>query len=128
MSSEAIQALVTAYFNNMQAMDSTAWAENFTEDALIYDPVGNLPNKARENAQKFFGILAMAFAKLELALDHIFVSGNGAAVKWTMRGWGKNGKQGVAEGISVFEIHESGKIQQVSSYWDDAAMMAQIRD
>ncbi len=70
----------------------------------------------------------MAFAKLELSLDNIFTSGNGAAVKWTMRGWGKNSRQGIAEGISIFEIHESGKIQQVSSYWDDAAMMAQIRD
>jgi hypothetical protein len=43
-------------------------------------------------------------------------------------GWGKNGKQGIAEGISTFELDESGKIQQVSSYWDDAAMMRQIRD
>jgi ketosteroid isomerase-like protein len=126
--SENIKEVVTAYFGNMQAMNSTAWAENFTEDAIVYDPVDKPPNKARENAPKFFGILTMAFAKLELSLDNIFISGNGAAVKWTMRGWGKNGKQGITEGISIFEIHESGKIQQVSSYWDDAAMMNQIRD
>lgn len=127
MSPETIQALVSAYFKSLQAMDAKAWVENFTEDAVIYDPVGNPPNKARENAQKFFGILSMAFDKLELTPDQVFVAGNGAAVKWTMRGWGKSGKQGIAEGISVFEVHESGKIQQVSSYWDDAAMMAQIR-
>lgn len=127
MPPETIQALVYAYFKSLQAMDAKAWVENFTEDAVIYDPVGNPPNKARENAQKFFGILSMAFDKLELTPDHVFVAGNGAAVKWTMRGWGKSGKQGIAEGISVFDVHESGKIQQVSSYWDDAAMMAQIR-
>lgn len=127
MSPETVQSLVDAYFANLQAMNMQGWVENFTEDALIYDPVGNPPNKARENAEKFFGLLNMAFEKLQLSQDHVFISGNGAAVKWTMQGWGKNGRQGTAEGISVFEIHESGKIQQVSSYWDDAAMMAQIR-
>lgn len=127
MSPETIQALVNAYFDSLQTMNSEAWVENFTEDAVIYDPVGNPPNKARETAQKFFGLLSMVFEKLQLTQDSVFVAGNGAAVKWTMQGWGKNGKQGIAEGISVFEMHESGKIQQVSSYWDDAAMMAQIR-
>jgi len=34
----------------------------------------------------------------------------------------------MAEGISVFETNENGKIKQVSSYWDDDAMMAQIKD
>ncbi|KAM3102291.1 nuclear transport factor 2 family protein [Phormidesmis sp. 146-12] len=127
MSPELIQNLVTSYFSSLQSMDIAGWSENFTEDAVIYDPVGNPPSKARENAQAFFGLLSMAFEKLELSQDHIFIAGNGAAVKWTMRGLGKSGKQGIAEGISVFEMHESGKIQQVSSYWDDAAMMAQIR-
>ena len=127
MSPELIQNLVTSYFSSLQSMDAAGWLENFTEDAIIYDPVGNPPSKARENAQAFFGLLSMAFEKLELSQDHIFIAGNGAAVKWTMRGLGKSGKQGVGEGISVFEVHESGKIQQVSSYWDDAAMMAQIR-
>jgi len=32
-----------------------------------------------------------------------------------MQGWGKNGKQGMTEGIRVFERYASGKIQQVSS-------------
>jgi ketosteroid isomerase-like protein len=127
MSPELIQKLVTSYFSSLQMMDVTRWVENFTEDAVIYDPVGKPPSKARENAQAFFGLLSMAFEKLELSQDNVFIAGTGAAVKWTMRGSGKSGKQGIAEGISVFEIHESGKIQQVSSYWDDAAMMAQIK-
>ncbi|AFZ33386.1 ketosteroid isomerase (plasmid) [Gloeocapsa sp. PCC 7428] len=127
MSPELIQKLVKSYFSSLQMMDAAGWAENFTEDAVIYDPVGNPPSKARENAQAFFGLLSMAFEKLELSQDNVFIAGNGAAVKWTMRGLGKSGKQGITEGISVFEIHESRKIQQVSSYWDDAAMMAQIK-
>ena len=128
MSPETIQAAVAAYFTNLQAMNLDTWVEIFTEDAVIYDPVGNPPIKARAHAQQFFGQLSRIFEKLQLSQDSIFVVSNGAAVKWTMQAWGKNGKQGMIEGISVFEIHESGKIQQVCSYWDEAAMIAQMRD
>ena len=128
MSTEVIEKLVAAYFDQMQAMNPEGWVENFAEDAVIYDPVGNPPSKVKEDFQKFFGLLSMVFEKLELSQDQIFIAGNGAAVKWTLRGLGKNGRQGTAEGISVFEINEAGKIQQVSSYWDEAAMMAQLKD
>lgn len=126
MSPESIQAAVTAYFTNLQAMKLDAWVEIFAKDAVINDPVGDPPKKAHDDAEKFFGLLSMVFEKLQLSQDQVFVAGNGAAVKWTMQGWGKNGKQGMTEGISVFEIHD-GKIQQVSSYWDEAAMMAQMK-
>jgi uncharacterized protein (TIGR02246 family) len=128
MSLETIQAAITAYFNALETMNPERWVENFAEDALIYDPVGNPPNKARENYQQFFGLLSMAFAKLEITQDFVRVGGNSAAVKWTMRGFGKNGKEGVAEGITVFELNEVGKLEKVSSYWDDRAMMSQIRE
>lgn len=128
MSNEAIAKVVDSYFVNMSAMNGEEWIKNFAEDATIYDPVGKPPSKAKESYQKFFGILSMVFARLELTQDSVFPVENGAAVKWTMRGTGKNGKEGVAEGISVFEINENGKIKQVSSYWDDDAMMAQMKD
>ncbi|QYO62727.1 nuclear transport factor 2 family protein [Leptolyngbya sp. 7M] len=126
MPPETIRALVDAYFTQLQAMNPQAWAENFTEDALIYDPVGNPPSKPRENAEEFFSLLTLAFKDLQLSQDHVFINSNQAAVKWTMRAEGKSGKRGIAEGISVFVMRDD-KIQQVSSYWDDKAMMAQIR-
>ncbi len=127
MTKETIETVVKSYFANMAAMNAQAWVENFTEDGVIYDPVGKPPSNVQSDYQKFFGLLSMIFAKLELTLDNIFIVDNGAAVKWKMQGVGKNGNQGVAEGISVFEINENGKIKQVCSYWDDAAMMAQIK-
>ncbi len=127
MSTEIIEKLVAAYFSQMQAMNPEDRLENFAEDAVIIDPVGS-PPKAKEDFQKLFGLLSMVFEKLELSQDHIFIAGNGAAVKWTMRVLGKNGRQVTTEGISVFEVNEAGKIQQVSSYWDEAAMMAQLKD
>lgn len=104
------------------------WIDLFAEDAVIEDPVGKPPNNARSNAQKFFDLLSMAFAFLQISQDCIFVSGSGAAVKWTMRVQGKSGKHGTAEGISIFELNEANKIQRVASYWDDMALVAQIRE
>ena len=62
-----------------------------------------------------------------MTADHIFLSGNRAAVKFTGRGTGKNGRQVIFEGIDVFEINQEGKIQTMWGYWDPAAMMAQLQ-
>ena len=52
---------------------------------------------------------------------------NGAAVKWTMQVITKNDRHATSEGISIFEINDVGKIQKVSSYWDEAAMMTKLK-
>ena len=127
MSTEAIAKVIDSYFANMGAMNPDEAVKNFAEDALIYDPVGKPPSKV-EDYPKLCEILSMVFDKLEVTKDKVFIAGNGAAVKWSMSATGKNGKVGTAEGISVFDLDDSGKIQQVCSYWDDEAMMAQIRD
>ena len=126
MSPEAIEKVVTAYFTNMTAMNPEGWRENFAEDAVIYDPVGS-PAKTQEDFPKLFSILSQFYEKLELSQDEIFIAGNGAAVKWTMRVSAKNGKNAQAEGISTFEINETGKIQKVRSYWDETKMQAQLK-
>lgn len=64
---------------------------------------------------------------MELSKDDIFFVKNGAAVKWTMQVVTKNGRHATSEGISVFEINDIGKIQKVSSYWDEAAMMMKLK-
>ncbi|NEO29513.1 MAG: ketosteroid isomerase [Symploca sp. SIO3C6] len=128
MSTETIEQVVTAYFTHMGAMNPEGWVENFAEDALIYDPVGKPPMKAHQDFQKFFGLLAKFYEKLEISQDHIFIAGNGAAVKWTMRVLAKNGRQGSTEGISTFEVNEAGKIQTMHSYWNEAEMMAQLKE
>ena len=58
-------------------MNAKAWVENFTEDGVIYDPVGKPPSNVHSDYQKFFGLLSMIFAKLELTLNNIFIVDNG---------------------------------------------------
>ncbi|HBE16140.1 MAG TPA: ketosteroid isomerase [Cyanobacteria bacterium UBA11149] len=127
MSKETIESILTAYFANMAAMNPEGWVDTFAEDAVICDPVGNPPSKAHEDFQKFFGMLTAFFEKLELSQDKIIIVGNNAAVNWTMRVVAKNGRNAMTEGVSTFEINEAGKIQKVSSYWNEGEMMAQLK-
>ena len=122
------ESIITAYFETMSAMSPHQWRDIFAEDALVFDPVGNPPTKPQEDAEKFFGMIANFFETLKLSQDHTFILGNEAAVKWTMEVVAKNGKQARAQGISVFNINEAGKIQQVSSYWDEKKMMSQLKE
>ena len=127
MSKEAIETVVNSYFTNLAGMNAPAWLENFAEDAITYDPVGKPANQVHQNYEKFFGLLSTFFAKMEIAQDYVSIAEDRAAVKWTMNVLAKNGKTAEAEGISVFEFNDDGKIQTLSAYWDDDAMMAKLK-
>ncbi|BAZ01543.1 steroid delta-5-3-ketosteroid isomerase [Tolypothrix tenuis PCC 7101] len=127
MSNATIENVVAAYFANMASMNPEGWVENFAEDALSYDPVGEPPAKVHEGFRQFIGQLQAVFTKLEATTEHIFVSGNEAAVKWTMEGTSKTGKSVTFAGITIIEINAAGKIQTTRAYWNPAAMIAQLR-
>ncbi|QIR37544.1 nuclear transport factor 2 family protein [Tolypothrix sp. PCC 7910] len=127
MSNTSIEKLVAAYFANMASMNPEGWVENFAEDALSYDPVGEAPAKVHEGFRQFIGQLQAVFTKLEATTEDIFVGGNEAAVKWTMQGISKSGKSVTFAGITIFEINAAGKIQTTRAYWNPAAMIAQLR-
>jgi ketosteroid isomerase-like protein len=127
MSTEEIASLLSVYFDNMAAMNAKGWLEIFSKNAVIHDPVGTPPRFPHKDSQQLFKILSNFFEKMELSKDHVFIVRNGAAVKWTMQVVAKNGRHATSEGISVFEIDDTGKIQKVSSYWDEAAMMTKLK-
>lgn len=122
-----IETVVTAYFTNIAALNAEGWVENFAPDALSYDPVGEPPTKVHEGFREFIGQLQAVFEKLEPKTEHIFVAGNEAAVKWTMAGVTKTDKSVSFEGITIFEINASGKIQTTRAYWQPAQLVAQLR-
>ena len=127
MSKEAIKQAINSYFTNLAAMNPSEWLENFAEDAVTYDPVGKPANPVHQNYEKFFGLLSSFFAQMEISQDYVAIADDRAAVKWTMQVLAKNGKSTQAEGISVFEFNETGKIQSLSAYWDDDEMMAKLK-
>jgi ketosteroid isomerase-like protein len=125
----AIEAVINEYFNSMTSMNAEKYINIFAEDAVSYDPVGEPPTKISEGYQDFIKLLQMSFDKLEAVKEHIFIAAavNEAAVKWTMKGIGKNGKSVSFEGITIFEINDQHKIKITRAYWNPAIMVAQLR-
>ncbi|HIK07631.1 MAG TPA: nuclear transport factor 2 family protein [Trichormus sp. M33_DOE_039] len=127
MSNEAIEKVIAAYFSNIAAMNPEGWVDNFAEDAVSHDPVGEPPAKVHEGYREFIGQLQAVFAQLEPTTEHIFIASNEAAVKWTMTGVSKSGKSVKFEGITIFAVNAEGKIQTTRAYWNPMQMIAQLR-
>jgi steroid delta-isomerase len=121
-----IRQVVAAYFAATRAMDLDAWLATFAPDAVDYDPVGTPPVVGHTGLRQFFQTIAGAFEKVGMTEDHVFVAGSGAAVKWTGRGVGKNGRAITFEGIDVFEVNDQGRIQKLWGYWDPARVMEEL--
>lgn len=127
MSPEIITRAVRAYFAATRAMDVEAWIATFAPDAVTYDPVGAPPTAGHDALRQFFAAIVGAFEKVGLTEDQIFIAGNGAAVKWTGQGKGKNGREVRFEGIDIFELNEAGLIQTIRAYWNPAEVMMQLQ-
>jgi steroid delta-isomerase len=121
-----IHRTIAAYFAATRAMDREAWLATFAEDVVSHEPVGGAPVVGREGLRQFFDTIAAVFEKLGITEDHVFVAGNGAAVKFTGRGVGKNGRDVTFEGIDVFELNERGQIQKMWGYWDPSRLMRDL--
>ena len=126
MSPEVVSRAVRAYFEATRAMDQEAWVNTFAEDAVSYDPVGAPPTTGHHKLGEFFQTITASFKQVGLTEDQIFVAGNGAAVKWTGRGVSKQGRKVHFEGIDIFEVNESGKIQTLHAFWNPAEMLGQL--
>ena len=127
MTLEATHTLVTRYFAATRAMDLNAWLACFADDAVSHDPYGAQPIQGKEGLRKFFLSVATAFKEIGFTENFVIVTGNRAAVKFTARGIGTNGKTATCEGIDIFEFNDRGSIQIMWGYWDPAAMMAQLQ-
>ena len=125
MLQEAIQKVIEEYFLATRTMDLEAWLATFAEDAVSHEPVGSSPLQGHEDMRQFFQNIVGVFKKVGVTEDSVFLSGNGAAVKWTGFGVGKNGHEITFEGINVFEVNEAGKIKTLWSYWNPSAVMGE---
>lgn len=127
MSDEDIAKAVKAYFAAIRAMDAELWVATFAPNAVSYDPVGAPPAVGHDGLRQFFAAIVGAFKKVGLTEDHVFIAGGCAAVKWTGRGKGKNGREVTFEGIDIFEFNDAGQIQTLRAYWNPAEVMMQLQ-
>ena len=126
ISPDNISSTVSNYFLAIRAMDAEAFADTFAEDGTTFDPVGTPGITGRAAIREFLQNICKNFKSVGLTEDHVFVAGNGAAVKWTGRGISASGKEVRFEGVDVFEVNEDGQIQTLRAYWNPTEMIAQL--
>ena len=118
---------IAEYFAAIRAMDVERWVNTFDANAVSHDPVGTPPMHGHEALRQFLTQVNSGFDSLALTEDNVFINGNSAAVKWTGKGIGRNGKSVTFEGVDVIECNEAGKIVTVHAYWDPAPVMATVQ-
>ncbi|MBA5874613.1 MAG: ketosteroid isomerase [Nitrospira sp. CR1.2] len=127
MTVETPPTAVQQYFAAIGKMDADSWISCFAEDGTSYEPGAPTPLQGHAALGRFIRGVLDLFQTIELTADHVFITGNRTAVKFTGRGRGKTGREVVVEGIDVFEINENGKIHTMWGYWNPAAMMKQLQ-
>jgi steroid Delta-isomerase len=121
------EKLIKDYFAATRAMDVEAWLANFAEDAVSEDPVGGNLLVGHHAMRQFFLSITSLFEQVGLTEDFVHIVGKEAAVKFTGKGVGKNGKAVTFEGIDVFEFNDAGLIQSLKAYWNPAAAIADLQ-
>ncbi len=122
-----VENTLARYFGAIRASNTQAWAGTFADGALVYDVTGDPGQAGRIGLRQFFTSHRGMFESLSLTEDDVVIAGDKAAVKWTGRGAGKNGREVRFEGVNVFEIGPEGKIRLAWSYWNPEAVIAQIQ-
>lgn len=128
LSSEIVKAIVQQYFAASRATDKVKnMVACFAEDCVNYDPVEGPTLTGKTELSQFLQTVVNLFSRVELTEEFISVNGNEAAVKWTGRGMGNNGREVVFEGIDLFEVNAEGKIQSLRGYWNPMAVLMQLQ-
>ncbi len=126
MTAERIEQTVRQYFAGICAMDPDAWLAAFAADAVSHDPVGAPPLVGHAALRQAMQRLCDDVEQIGRYADAVFVAGNSAAIKWTGRCIGRNGRAVTFEGIDVLTMDVAGKIATVMTYWDPQAMRAEL--
>jgi steroid delta-isomerase len=123
---EVTQKTLENHYAAIQAFDLEAWVGTFAEDGQLYDPVGTPSITGHTELAQFFQKMFSQFENVEVNKDSMFVLGNQAAVKWTAAGITKSDRQFKIEGIDVFHVNDSGKIQTLLAYWNPETLKKQL--
>ena len=127
VTADVMRDAVDRYFAARNSMDPAACTACFTEDATIHDPYGATPVQGVVELREYFDAIAKVLQEFRVEAVSVFISGDRAAALFRRTGIGKSGKPFTVEGINVFEFNHAGRITNLWSYWDAAAVLAQLK-
>jgi uncharacterized protein (TIGR02246 family) len=127
MSEHAVRKTISTYFAAASMLDSKALAELFSKQAECEDPVGTPLQRGREAIEAGFAAFAAQLTEFSLEPARVFVRGDSVAVQWNGQGQGKNNRQVMFIGISVFTLDPQARITRLNSYWDPTPVQAELQ-
>lgn len=126
MPEERIRRCVVEYFSAIGRLDREGWVATFAPHGEMRDPADAPPIRGHDQLRAFFDGVAGLFREIDITPDDIFVCGDTAAVRWSWRGVGKNGRAVSCAGIDLFQIDGEGKIVSQRGYWEPSPFLAQL--
>ncbi len=112
--------------------DREAFLANFSEDAVVEDPVGKSPLDPTGQGHRGHAAIGafwdqmVAPGTVRFEIDRAYVCGDEIANVGTIyNAMPGSNVEIAAEGVFVYRVDESGKLVSLKAYWDyDAAMSA----
>jgi len=109
----------------VQRKDKTAWLDNFSDDALLEDPVGVSPldpsgagHRGREAIGRFWDNM-IAPGQIEFAIRESWPAGETAVANvGSILNTMPDGSTIEAKGVFVYHVDNAGKVTHLRAYWD----------
>jgi len=118
---------VRNYFATLSTLNFERYAELYTPDGVLEDPVGGPTYRGRKAIFDWVNGIGSGFSQLDFDPGTIVVvSPTEAAASWSVVGRTVDGRSISFQGIGVFVFNQDGKLRQVREYWDLPGLLAQL--
>jgi steroid delta-isomerase len=120
-----MREFLSMYFTAaMPGHDPGVYADLFTPDGILEDPVGTPPQQGREAIRQFVASGHAMVERFDVTVQDVFVCGSETAVRWTGHVYTKRGAHLVIEAIGIFVFDAQHKLRRVREYYDVAQLLA----
>ena len=110
----AVEAYVAGF--NGGSSEKAVWLATLADNAELIDPVGTPARRGKAEVGGFFDVVFDLCERVELRGRELYVSGDEAALVFTVTQHRKSGEAVTIQGVDVFRFDEQGKITSVKGY------------
>ncbi|HUY85538.1 MAG TPA: nuclear transport factor 2 family protein [Acidimicrobiales bacterium] len=121
--SDQVRQRVEAYAASFNSNNRNGFLDCFAEDAVQRDPVTAPANIGLEAIGGFWDNVHTLADEVTLAVHHIHVCGEEAAMVFTIITKSAGGGVEI-DAVDIFRVNDEGKIVDFRAYWDPSAMRA----
>ncbi len=113
---ERVQAAVDGYVQSFVTKDRERFMSVLAADVVQEDPVGSAENRGRGALGSFWESLWNTCERIDFEARETYVSGDEAALVFTLVQHTRDGRQVTIDGVDTFRVDEDGRIVSVRGY------------